>query len=85
MAYSVLLSPTARRQLEKLPPGIRQRMRSALARLADDPRPPGIKAMEDEPGLFRLRVGEYRATYRIDDAGQSVRVEQVGHRRDIYR
>lgn len=52
--------------------------------LADDPRPPGIQKLRGRD-QYRLRIGDYRVLYVIDDDGQIVTIASVGHRRDVYR
>jgi len=85
----VLLSRTALRQLERLPGEARRRIRSRLEVLADDPfRPrPGadIKLLwgQEDPPLFRLRVGDYRILYFVLEA--EVRVTEVLPRSRAYR
>jgi mRNA interferase RelE/StbE len=56
----------------------------ALEELAGDPRPPGIKKLKGREG-WRLRIGDYRVIYEIDDTQKIIIVLHVGHRRDIYR
>jgi mRNA interferase RelE/StbE len=56
----------------------------AIERLQEEPRPPGCRKLSDREG-WRLRVGDYRVIYEIDDEQRTVTVLQVGHRRDIYR
>ncbi len=84
--YAVATLPAALRTLQSLPPNIRERIRDRLDALATDPRPHGIKALQGgAKGYLRLRVGDYRAIYRVDDDRLSVLVVAVGHRRDVYR
>jgi mRNA interferase RelE/StbE len=74
----------ARRGLTRLPADVYKRLRSAIVALADDPRPYGCKKMTGRDG-WRIRDGDYRAIYLIDDDKQTVLVVQVGHRRDVYQ
>lgn len=83
--YQIIFSPQARRSLRKLPPSIQQRVNDNILALAENPRPSGVKALQGYRGLLRLRVGEYRVIYRVEDRQLIVVVVQVGHRRDIYR
>ena len=86
---SVLLSQTTVRQLDRLPRDVARRIRERLKALEDDPiRPrPGadIKPLwvEDDPPLYRLRVGDYRVLYFVQPA--EVRVTEVLHRGHAYR
>ena len=84
MTYTVLVSPRAKRELNALPAQLYQRITSKLQDLANDPRPPGCVKLEGREG-WRIRVGDYRVLYSIDDGIRIVSVEQIGHRRDIYR
>lgn len=57
----------------------------AVPKLATDPRPPGARGLKDRPGYLRVRVGDYRIIYTIEDDVLRVIVVRVGHRRDVYR
>lgn len=56
-----------------------------LERLGGDPRPAGCKKLRGDEGLWRVRVGEYRIVYHIDDAKSCVDIRIIRHRKDIYR
>jgi mRNA interferase RelE/StbE len=81
--YRIELRPAAVRALRKLDPPIRRRMQGAIALLAQDPRPPAARALKGRPGL-RVRVGDYRVIYTIQDEVLLVVVVTLGHRRDVY-
>ena len=82
-SYRIELRPAAVRALRKLDPSIRPRIQGAIALLAQDPRPPGARALQGRPGL-RVRVGDYRIIYTVEDDVLLIVVVQLGHRRDIY-
>ncbi len=82
-AYRIELRPAAVRALRKLDPQVRRRVHGAIALLAQDPRPPGARALQGRPGL-RVRVGDYRIIYTVEDDVLVVVVVRLGHRRDIY-
>lgn len=82
-AYRIELRPAAARAVRKLDPHIRPRIQGAIALLAQDPRPPGARALQGRPGL-RVRVGDYRIIYTVDDDVLLVVVVRLGHRRDVY-
>lgn len=85
MAYSVGVQRRAQKQIARLPATTQdRRIEDALQALANDPRPRSSRRLRDREGL-RLRVGDYRVIYEIDDDRQMVTVLQVGHRRDVYR
>ena len=61
------------------------RLRQAIDELAATPHPPGCLKLQGNDELYRVRVGDYRVIYQIQDAVLVVLVVQIGHRRDIYR
>ena len=77
--YQVGLSPAAARQLRKLPPGDAARLRGPILALAVEPRPPGATPLVDSD-WWRLRVGDLRIVYAIDDAKRLVIVLRVARR-----
>ena len=85
MQYSILLRPAAVRDLKSLPFRVRSRSEKAIGRLADDPRPPGTKKLIGFDKEWRLRVGDYRILYIINDAEQQIVIARVAHRREAYR
>ncbi len=82
-AYRIELRPAAVRALRKLDPSVRPRIQGAVALLAQDPRPPSARPLKGRPG-FRVRVGDYRIIYTIDDDVLLVVVVTLGHRREVY-
>ena len=85
MSYRIVVSPAAARQLRKLDPPARRRVQAAVELLAQDPRPGGARKLVGGEGEWRVRTGDYRIVYEIDDGVLVVLVLAVGHRRDIYR
>lgn len=83
MTYRIELRPAAVRALKKLDPQIRDRVRGAIALLAENPRPPASRALRGRPGL-RVRVGDYRIIYTIEHDVLLIVVITIGHRRDVY-
>lgn len=83
-SYSVVLTASARREIEDLERRDRERVTVAIGSLRDDPRPRGCEKLS-ALDRFRIRVGSYRVVYTIDDAIVTVFVVKVGHRRDVYR
>ena len=84
MAYSVHLTRQAYKQLDDLPSVVRPDVLAALAELADTPRPPGCEWIR-ELQSWRVRVGDYRILYDVDDDSCEVTVFRVQNRRDAYR
>ncbi len=81
--YRVEFRPAAARQMRKIEPHARERIRGAIALLAEDPRPPASRQLRGRPG-WRVLVGDYRIIYTIDDGVLVVVVIAIGHRREIY-
>jgi mRNA interferase RelE/StbE len=83
VAYALEWTARALRELRKLDASAARRILTAVARLAGEPRPPGARALVGEPsGVFRLRVGDYRVIYQVDDDRVVVTVARVAHRRE---
>jgi mRNA interferase RelE/StbE len=82
---ALIVRPQALKQLEAVPRDIARRLRERLERIAEDPfRPqPGVKPMSGEASSFRVRQGDWRAVYFVEDG--DVIVARVGHRKRVYR
>ncbi len=85
MSYDVALYPSAERERRRLQNDIRERINHRLIGLEQEPRPPGVEKLAGRPNSWRIRVGEYRILYEIDDAARKVSVFRIAHRRDVYR
>ena len=83
MAYDIQVRPAAFRALKRIDRQDQARIRGAIALLAADPRAPGAKALRGREGL-RIRVGNYRIIYTIEDDRLLVVVVTLGHRREVY-
>jgi mRNA interferase RelE/StbE len=84
MAYWVSIRRKAQKQLDRIQKQHRERVIADVLALAEDPRPPGCRKLRGREE-WRVRVGDYRAIYEIDDERREVLVLDIGHRRDIYR
>lgn len=84
-AYSVLYDPAALKELSKLDKTASRRVIAAVTRLSTEPRPAGARGLVGFPGLFRIRVGDYRVVYTVMDAELLVLVLRVAHRSVVYR
>lgn len=82
--YRIELRPAAIRALRKIHPEDKERIQGAIALLGQDPRPPKAIALSGRPG-YRVRVGDYRIVYTIQDEVLLVVVVNLGHRRDVYQ
>jgi mRNA interferase RelE/StbE len=82
--YRIELRRRAQRALDKLPKSEFQAVIEAIKSLAVTPRPRGIEKVRST-GLWRIRRGDYRIVYAINDKKSLVTIVRVGHRREIYR
>lgn len=85
MAYRIDFKDSARRELAALPLATRKRIDARILSLAENPRPVGVKKLTADEDLYRLRVGDYRVIYQIQDEVLLILVVKVGHRREVYR
>ena len=85
MAYRLVHTEAALRDLQALPREVFRRVDARILALADNPRPHGAERIRGTRGALRLRVGDYRILYSVDDAQQVVTIGRIGHRRDVYR
>jgi mRNA interferase RelE/StbE len=83
-AYNVRIIPSAEREMRTLPKAAFGRARAAILGLEQQPRPHGCRKLEAGKG-YRVRIGEYRIIYLIDDRSHAVVIVAVRHRRDAYR
>ncbi len=84
MTYSVFFDSQALDLFGRLPTGEYQRVRDAIAALAQEPRPRGSLCLIGQDS-WHLRVGSYRVVYQIDDKQQTINIAHVGHVRDTYQ
>ena len=85
MKYAVLLEKSAARFLLRLRDAkLKSRLDEAIDSLAGDPRPSGCRKLAGTSDRYRVRVGNYRIVYRIDDGKVVVLVLLIGHRREVY-
>jgi mRNA interferase RelE/StbE len=82
--YSVELKASARKELERLPATLIQRIFPKLEGLASEPRPAGCKKLKGGQREWRIRVGDYRVVYTIDDEKLLVSVMRIRHRSEVY-
>lgn len=82
--YQLEITATARRDFQRLPSQAKQRALVAIDALASEPRPPGCKKLRGHD-VYRIRVGDYRVLYEVNDGEEVVTVLRVKHRKDAYR
>ncbi|MCR4341469.1 MAG: type II toxin-antitoxin system RelE/ParE family toxin [Gemmatimonadaceae bacterium] len=82
--YKLFIKRSAAKELEELPVKVRRRIALRMEKLGSDPRPPGTEKLSGQE-KYRIRQGDYRVLYAIDDDSGTVTIVKVGHRRDVYR
>ena len=83
--HEVLIERGAEKDLSRLSPEVFKRLVKAIRDLGDSPRSQGSKKLAGTPPGWRVRVGDYRIIYEIDDRAKRIRVLKVRHRREVYR
>lgn len=82
--YSLFFKESVRKDLDAIPKSDLQRIMERIAGLADNPRPPGAEKLSGQE-KYRVRQGNYRIIYAIEENRLIVMVVKVGHRREVYR
>lgn len=82
--YSLEIKPSAGKELDALDDALFARIDRKILALAENPRPPGCKKLRGYKDLWRIRVGDWRVLYSVDDAAKSVSITRVAHRREVY-
>lgn len=85
MRYDVLVLPSAEKELAAIPARDLARILKRIELLSENPRPQGVQKLKGTKDQFRIRQGEFRMLFRIDEARKRVFVYAVGNRRDVYR
>jgi mRNA interferase RelE/StbE len=83
--YQVIFARSARQELEELPRRVAERILARIETLAENPRPRGCRKLQGSSQLWRVRVGEYRVIYAIDDNKHTVDIVVIRHRSEAYR
>lgn len=84
MAYEVVFEAKVLKAMRHFPAADQRRLMSKAEALAEQPRPPGTEKLTDVVG-WRLRVGDYRIVYRIDEMEETIIITRVSQRGDVYR
>ncbi len=83
-SYHVALAASAARELQSLPANVVSRIVPRLEGLTANPRPPGCKKLHGGKREWRIRIGDYRVVYEIDDQARTVDVTRIAYRREVY-
>ena len=85
MAHRVEFTPAAARDLRKLPRDVQRRIGAQIKKLGSDPRPRGCTKLDGENDIYRIRAGDYRILYQVEDKALLVLIVRIRHRREVYR
>jgi mRNA interferase RelE/StbE len=85
MSHRIIISKSVQKQIDALPNEMSDRVAEKLQQLAEEPRPFGVVKQKGSNDEYRIRVGDYRIRYEIDDKDKSIRLLQCKHRREVYR
>ncbi len=82
--YSVVIKSSAQKELDALDDAVFSRIDRRILALAENPRPAGCKKLKGHKDQWRIRIGDWRVVYFIDDSAGRVSIARVAHRRDVY-
>jgi mRNA interferase RelE/StbE len=85
MAYRIVMTAEARRNMLVLPRDVARRVDACILALAQTPRPPRTRKLKGAADLWRVRVGDYRVIYQVEDDRLLIVVIRIRHRREVYR
>jgi mRNA interferase RelE/StbE len=85
MSYAIAISKSVQKQIDNLPNDVIERVIEKIQNLASEPRPDGIVKLKGSDNEYRIRIGDYRVRYEIDDETQLIQILQCKHRKDVYR
>ena len=83
-SYSICFNGSVKKELRQISKPYLQKILSKIEELSDEPRPFGVKLLRGENRYYRVRQGDYRIIYDVDDAVRMVTVVAVGHRKEVY-
>lgn len=82
--YKISIARRAEKDLKRLERNVKNRAVTAIVNLKDEPRPLGCRKIQSEEGVWRIRVGDWRIGYFIDDVKQEINVIRIAHRKEFY-
>ncbi len=84
--YRLIIKPSAAKEIDALgQKKDRQRIIKLITTLESEPRPSGCEKLAGVEGRYRVRQGQFRVVYAVNDSARTVEVVKVGHRREVYR
>jgi mRNA interferase RelE/StbE len=85
MSYTIVIPRAVQKQLDALPNDVYERIATKIQQLAKDPRPDGVTKMKGTDNEYRIRIGDYRVRYEINDKELIILLLQCKHRKDVYK
>ncbi len=82
--YSVVIKSSSQKELDALDDAVFRRIDRRILALAENPRPARCKKLKGYKDQWRIRIGDWRVVYFIDDSAQRVSITRVAHRREVY-
>ena len=82
--YSIVIKSSAQKELDALEDGVFRRIDRKIVALAENPRPAGCKKLKGHRDQWRIRVGDWRVIYFVDDSAKCATITRVAHRRKVY-
>jgi len=83
--YKLSFKRSAEKELRKIPPPDISRLVQKIGTLSDEPRPSGTQMLKGDNRCFRLRQGDYRIVYEVNDVSREIIIIKIGHRREVYQ
>lgn len=84
MPYKVFIERNAEKDLRKTPKAIQKKIISVIVSLETNPRPPSVRKISGSENYYRIRVGDYRIVYEINDKEKKVNIFRIRHRKEAY-
>jgi len=83
--YQITFKKSALKELSDISKPYNQNIAIAIDKLAENPRPDGVKKLKGEENAYRIRIGDYRVIYIIEDVIKIVEIQRIRHRKDSYK
>ncbi len=83
-SYKILFRKSAEKELRQIPSAFLKKIVEKISFLAEAPRPYGSQLLKGDERFYRVRQGDYRIIYEVNDARQEVTVIKIGHRKEVY-
>ena len=84
MTYTIIIPKAVQKQLDALPDDVYERIAAKVQQLAENPRPDGVVKLKGSENEYRIRIGDYRVRYEIEDEELRILLLQCKHRKEVY-